>query len=221
MLPIRNTIGHALSTYAEVRTRITNELNETDVATDVANAVQSVIREHETTRFRFNEARDFTLTTVVGQAIYTITDASWIPTVVRLDDKAYVTVNSQFRQMRRDEFFDLELKSDNSAAQGQPWKFAYFASTLRLYPIPDAAYPVRFFGVKRLSTLSADSDTNAWTVEGELLTIYAAKRWLLQHVIQDDGYATAMAAAEQAERNRLITEKALQTARGRLTATRF
>lgn len=196
-----------MSTYLEVRTRVAEELDRTDLAsTDhLANAVLMTIKRYEGTRLYFNEARDLTFTTVAGQALYTSADASWIPTVLRLDE-GYVTVGGQFRLLCRADPFTLEYLSDNSASEGEPYDWAYYNQNVRLYPVPDTAYAVRFYGLKRLATLVEDTDTNAWTTDAEDLLVAGAKRWLCQHVTRDLQFAEVMKLAEDEALTRLQRE---------------
>lgn len=57
-----------------------------------------------------------------------------------------------------DEYFNLQ-----AGAAGQPTQYCYYQDRLWMYPTPNALYGLIISYVGRLTTLSADSDTNGWT----------------------------------------------------------
>jgi hypothetical protein len=71
-----------------------------------------------------------------------------------------------------------------------------------LFPIPAAAYPINIDGLARLSPnpLSADTDTNAWMVEGEQLIRHQAKYLIYRDVVRDaEGKANAAEGIQEAQ----------------------
>ena len=89
----------------------------------------------------------------------------------------------------------LEDVSVNSAVQGQPADYAYYGLQLRLYPIPDNAYPINILGTTRLAAISNPNDSNAWTSDAEALIRCEAKMDLYENTLQ---------APELADRMRLL-----------------
>lgn len=210
-----------MATFGEVKSRVINELDRTDLASVAPDAVRLTIKRYEAERLHFTVSRNLTLNTVAGQVLYTGSDASWIPDIVRIDNPGFVLVGGQNRKVYRDDPVVLEFMTDNSATQGEPLNWAYYAQQLRLYPVPDQVYSLRFHGVMRLAALSADGDTNAWTTDAEDLITAGAKRWICQQVTKDFQLAEVMKMAEDEALQRLRSEYTDRHATGKITATQF
>jgi len=74
---------------------------------------------------------------------------------------------------------------------------------VRLYPVPNGAFPLILSYVRSLTTLSADGDTNAWMTHGEELIRLRAKADLYINYLENPGMAQAMDFAEQRVLGRL------------------
>ena len=211
-----------MSTFGNMIDRIADELDRTDLTTQIQKAIQTAIDRYERKRFYFNEARSLTFNTVDGQEFYTSSDASDIPNLLFIDNVKLTVSGSDKIDLERVPYSELEHDSSNlTVDEGQPTSYAYFAKQLRLYPIPNAAYAVRVSGVFSLSDLSATADTNAWMTDGEALIRSRAKRELLTHVIRDAEGAQAMAQAEAEELQSLIQATNARSSSGTITPTEF
>lgn len=211
-----------MSDYGTMKARIAAELERSDLLAGnfIQNAIQDAIKHREQKRFWFNESRDLTFPTVNGQRIYTATDASWIATVIDID-ALFITVGGQNRCLRRRDAADIELHSDNAALVGEPYSWAYWDSTIQLYPIPQQAYTVRAYAQVRLTTLSADADTNAWMTYGERLIRQTAKALICSDVIMDDAAAAKYGGLSEAALATLEEETGRRQATGCVVATQF
>jgi hypothetical protein len=211
-----------MSTYLEMQTRIADELDRTDLTSQIQKAIQTAIAFYERKRFWFNEARSITFNTVDGQEFYTSADQSDIPNLLTIDFVKLTISGSDKVNLDRSSYQELEYWSSNlSTDEGQPTAYAYYAKQLRLYPIPDAAYAVRVSGVFSLATLSADSDTNAWMTDAEALIRTRAKREILTHVIRDLEAAGVMNQVEQEQLKSLIEANTFRSSTGTILATEF
>ena len=189
-----------MTTLGTMMDRIADELDRTDMTSQIQQAIKTAISKYERKRFYFNEARSLTFTTVDGQEFYTSADATDIPNLLFIDNVKLTISSSDKIDLDRADYSELEYLSTNSTTdEGQPTCYAYYAKQLRLYPIPDAAYAVRVSGVFALSDLSATADTNAWMTDAEALIRSRAKREIFTHVIRDVEGAQAMAQAEAEE----------------------
>jgi hypothetical protein len=90
----------------------------------------------------------------------------------------------------------IEDMQDGSVT-GEPEYYSRFADKIRLYPIPSSVYTVTASYSYKLTALSADADTNAWTDECEELIRQASKRILATDVIHADDLATKFGTLEQ------------------------
>ncbi len=178
------------------RTDLLSPLSDSSLASSpIKNAIASAIAKWEREKFYFNEAYTVPwFTTVAGQELYTSSDAASIATTPDVDD-LNILINANRYTMNKRSWDYLEQMSINPANRGQPFDWAYFAEQIRLYPIPDAAYPVTASRVTRANALANDSDTNVWTQDGYDLIRSEAKLILAQEVIHDDALATRMKLA--------------------------
>jgi hypothetical protein len=209
-----------MATLSTMKSRLADELARSDLTSQIADAINDAIAEHERERFWFNESRDKTFSTVADQRVYTASDASWISQIIEIDD-LFVTVSGQNRRMCKEDPSHMELLSDSSGSSGAPYSWAYLDNSIQLYPIPDQAYTVRAVGHVRLTALASDAESNAWTTEAEQLIRHPA-RLLVQGVILKDGEG-ASGSAQLAERalGLLRAETSRRKTLGRIQATQF
>lgn len=228
------------STYLLLQKAVADELGDrTDLLSPLSdsgltlspikNAVQSAIAKWEREPFYFTEAYSSPLfTTVASQEFYTTSDAPAIATAPEIYLlHALVSANRYTLNPRTWEYLD-EI-SVNPAVTGQPIDWAYFAEQIRLYPIPNGAYPIRATRLTRPSALSADSDANVWTQDAYDLIRSEAKLILAREVLHDAGIQGEMQAAiygnrMTGERGYLYALKAETTrrgARGRIRPSHF
>lgn len=224
------------ATYLVLQSQIADELGgRTDLLTvlsgsgltlsPIKNAIQSAIAKWERERFYFNEVYNSAtplFTTVVGQELYTTSDAAGIATAPDIDELRALISGTRVVLTRRP-WGELEALSSNPSARGQPSEWAYFGQQIRLYPIPDAAYAIAASRVQRLTALSADGDSNIWTQDGFDLIRCEAKRILAMEVLHDADLAARMEAQIYGPRGYLYVLKAETTrrAKSRIRPTQF
>jgi hypothetical protein len=209
-----------MATLGTMKTRIASELDRSDISSQIASAIEDAIAIHERERFWFNVGRDLTFSTVDGQRIYTTADGSWIPNIVDID-AMFVTVSGQNRELVRADPAWLEYLTDSSSQESSPYHYAYFAKSIQLYPVPDAVYTVRALGHYRLTALSGDEDTNAWTTEAEQLIRRTAKAIIALDVTDDKQEAVLLDPVIQAHLQELRAETSRRTSKGRIKPTEF
>lgn len=211
-----------MSDFGTMKTRIANELERSDLLSGnfIQNAIQDAIKHREQERFWFNESRDLTFSTVNGQRIYTVTDASWIGSVIDIDH-LFITVGGQNRCLRRRDAAEIELMADASGLVGEPYSWAYWNSTIQLYPVPQQVYTVRAYAQVRLNELSADADTNAWMTYGERLIRQTAKALICTDVIMDDAGAAKYGGLSETALGTLEEETSRRQSTGSVVATQF
>lgn len=222
------------ATYLQLQQSIADELgNRTDLLSPLSDsgltdspikkAIQSAIAKWERENFYFNESYDSPLfTTVAGQEFYTTADAAGIvssPNIASL----HILISATRMPLYLRPWEYLEGLSISPASRGQPQDWAYFGQQLRLYPIPDGAYPVRASRTTRIAALSADGDTNVWTTDAYDLIRSEAKLILAGEVLHDDDMASRMVAAIHGPQGYLYSLKAETARRGlsRIKPTQF
>lgn len=206
-------------TYLVLQQQVADELGDRqDLLTPLAdsslalspiqNAIQTAIAKWEREPFYFNEYYadavahpTWTFTTVSGTEFYTTSgDAAGTQTGNLLANSPYlarihVTVSNNRYMLTSRTWAYIENISTNPSTIGQPVDYAYFGETLRLYPIPDGAYPVSLTSIPRFAALSADADTNCWTTDAYDLIRSEAKLILANEVLMDNDLAARMGVA--------------------------
>lgn len=168
----------------------------------IQNAVQTAISKWEREPFYFNEAYTTSdagvgtpfFTTVLAQEIYTVADGPLIGTAPETT-VLHVLINSNRYQMTPRTWRYIDGISTNNKWTAQPTDWAYYAKQIRLYPVPDAAYPVTATQTLRQTALSADGDANCWTQDAYDLIRTEAKLILAREVLFDDALAARMEVA--------------------------
>lgn len=210
-----------MATFLALKTEIAGDLKRSNLTTEIAAAVQSAIAWNERTRFWFNETRSVTFNTVASQEFYGTADSTDIPNMLKIDS-VFLRDGNNVYPLDRAYDAEQEEESQNATLTGRPTQFSYSAvGQIRLLPVPAAVYPMRIHGVKRLTALSADGDTNAWTTEAYELTRCTAKRFLYTHIIKDMEQAQIMVMAETAAKDQLLVETSQRRALGRIVPTEF
>ncbi|MCA1298035.1 phage adaptor protein [Stappia indica] len=212
-----------MTTLSTLKTRIAADLDDTSGAygDDIADAISRAIEFYQPVRFGFNETRDETFTTVAGQQIYSSEDDTAIPAFYRLD-LVTVTVAGQVRRLDRVDPGELELLSDSSASTGDPYAYAYFDNSLRLYPIPGAGYTIRMVGhIKKAAPASDEEAGNVWMTEAYQLIRCAAKKYLAENVTEDAQLQARMERAEERELGRLVKQSGARIGSGMIVPTQF
>ena len=207
-------------TYSTIRTRIADEFDDSALAgmtaAQVNNAIQAAILHYQRERFYFTESRAQTFATVASQEFYGTADNSNIPNLSQIDELT-ITVNGLRYPLNQRPWEWIDLVSTTTTSTGAPTDYCYYASQIRLYPIPDAAYTVRISGLIRLATLSADGDTNAWVTvgDGEELIRQRAKWDLATNLLNmDPDQAMKFKGAEMVAYNALRSENIRRLAGG-------
>ena len=188
-----------------MRSRIADELvNDGDITTAQINyAIQDAIKYYERREWWFNTASG-SFTTVANQEYYTSSDWSVLDNQVQIDAMT-ITYNGVISPMKGIDFEEIN-DTQNGYIIAVPRNFAYYKQSLRFFPIPNGAYPVTVLYSKRLTTLSADGDTNAWTNEAEELIRQSAKRRIALNYLQADDLATRFATLEREAFSELLAE---------------
>ncbi len=209
-----------MATYGGAIDLILTELsrNDTSITAYVEREFLKAVESYSTTRFWFNEARaSFTASNTIYYPINTVipADSTYAAGFVEIDQVSAV-VNSGTYELPRETHQELE-RMDVSGFTGTPARFAIFGEKLRLYPkaATGTTYQLNVVGTRRLATLSASTESNAWTnealnlISARVQKVYAAKK------AKDVEAAQIFQLAEDEELARLMerTEKYLSAGR--------
>ena len=208
-----------MTTFAILKARIADEIARTDLTANIITSVVSAVAFYERRRFYFNEATT-TFSTVSGQDYYSSSDNAAIATLIEIDS-LLVTESGTKSPVIATDFQFIADQNNSSSATGAPQFYCYYKRNIRLSPFPDAVYTMTMAYVARLTALSADADTNAWTTDAEELIRCRAKWDLFSHVIRDFGEADRAKQAELEALSVLEAETGKRISPGRLRPTQF
>jgi hypothetical protein len=215
-------------TYRELQTQIIDELGDradllvpllttASASSPIKRAIQSAIAKWEREPFYFNEMYNSStplFTTVAGQELYTTAAAAGIVTAPEINELRAL-VSGTYRVLTKRSWAYLSDISSNPTSRGQPDEWAYLASNIRLYPIPDGAYQVGATRLQRLTALAADADTNVWTQDGFDLIRCEALANLGHGILKDPALAAQAEAQIYGPRGYLYALKAETTRRAK------
>ena len=224
-----------MSDYLDMQNRIADELSRTDLTSQIQLAILSAIQTYRGKRFYFNELRSDTFNTVNGQEFYGSADLADIPNIPDIDSLMFNQSSSFRYPLNKRTWAQLELWSINpTAISGFPTDFCWYGGQIRLYPIPNGVYSCRISGTIRLTPdpLSDNTDTNAWTNDGEELIRQRAKGDLNINVMRDPDYINErrtiaaqglwfLSSMEQSAWDVLQSESTERLSSGNLVMTQF
>ena len=200
-----------MTTFAIMQARIADEIVRDDLAAQIKNAINQAINTWEGARFVFNEKR-YLINTVNGTEYYDLVSPTLLlssgaavgtgETVLELDSITCTVNNMPYPLTPRTQQWFDRYATLPTQFKGQPDSYGIYNNQIRLFPIPDKAYPLNLSALARLSPnpLTADADTNAWMTEGEPLVRQQAKYILYRDVIRDaEGKAGAGEGIQEAQ----------------------
>lgn len=188
-------------TYGNLQSRIADDLNRTDLTSQIKENILLAIQHYKSERFWFNEASQ-TLASVIGQVYVTA------PSDILVIDDFYITVSSRNVEMVEQDLNSiLEFRPPTN---GRPRAYCYYQNRFELDRPADIVYSMPLYYQKELAQLSSDSDTNGWTTDAEDVIVFRAEKTLYANVIKDSDKANTAAVQE---RDALTALRALRNSR--------
>lgn len=172
-------------TYLELQNQIADDLNRSDLSSQIQTAIKDAIVCYERQRFWFNEEVS-TSSTVASQQTYTL------PTDCLFVDMLQITSGTRTWELNRREWTDFEDYWSQNTTTGVPSDWSVEQNTLYLAPTPNAIFTLTISYVKSLTTLSADADTNEWTTTAKDLIRCHAESSLFDFVIHNSELSDRM-----------------------------
>ena len=203
-------------TYLNLQTRVSDEINDSSNGSvslaQVKKAIISAIEHYERERTWFNETITTNLTT---SDQFSFINA---PTDIVFIDKLQITSGTAKYTIERIPYEEWAIRAGTSTSTGQPTQYAYYQDRFWFFPAPNSAYTLTLSYVKRLTTLSADSDNNGWTNFAEPLIRFRAEWDIFAHLLFFMDLAAQAKAAEMDELMAFDTERMQRNTTGRVRA---
>lgn len=208
-----------MSTLIQMRTRIADDINRSDLDTQINKAINRAIEYYsKKIRFWFNE-KTATFNTVASQFNYGSADG--IPTDNMEIDYVKLAISGSNNVPLTPRTYDYIQTANVGNLTGTPTDYAYYKENFWLYPVPNAALTITVSYVKNYTALSADADTNDFTEEAEDLIESRAEWWLYNRVIKDYEAAQVAKAEELEALTTLLQETVRITKSGKVRASSF
>lgn len=179
---------------ATLKARIADEINRTDLTSQISNAITSAIAKYRSWRFEVNE-QTATFSTAASTESYA---APTLPSDIGEIDSIRMTFNGRRMVLKPMNFLQMQALATSTSTNGQPSYWSWYAQTLYFYPIPDAIYSTLIAYQQRKAAPASDSDTSTiWTNQAEALVRHCAKKLLYRDVVKDANNAQAAEIAER------------------------
>lgn len=194
-----------MATFEDMRARIADDLNRTDLTTQIQKAINRAIEHYEKERFWFNEnVWSFSCSSATEQVAFSAANTTDLKEI----DKVTITRNSSdIYPLDRITYQELRDTATTGVTHTNvPVDYSIFKNTWFFYPVPDQNYVIHAYGQKSYATLSASADTNDFTTDAEDLIEARARWWLYAHILKDAGQA-AVAKATEMEALSALREK--------------
>ena len=185
----RGTLGFMMD-------KIADQIARTDLGPQIAEVINDAINFYQPHRFIFSEGRDTSLSTVIGQEFYGVADDPLLgPAGLFAFDYITVTIGTAQFDLPRYQPEDIELLSQSGTQMGQPQCYSYYNFQMRLYPVPNAVYPLTIAAHQRIPAPATTSTLeNPWMTAGERLIRGRAKYEIALNYTSDLDEAQRMTA---------------------------
>ncbi len=206
------------TTLADMRARIMDELQRTDLASQINNAITEAADYFRRDVFFRNDAQDSSTVTVAGTAVYPA------PADVAEIRQLSITVsNTKYPlRLRSWEYINAEDSNVLSPVSGPPIEYAVNllsgGMSIRLFPTPAGAYRLQYDYVQIIPAPVQDTDSNFWTMEGREMVRAYAKYLLRMTVLNDPPSAQVDLALADQYLRKLKQETGAKKFTGRLRA---
>lgn len=205
-----------MATYGQIEDDIATLLARSGINSDIRSAILGAIKFYENEPFWFNEDT-FKKTLSSSQSLYTLTGSLSLITSIL---NAKITYNGTEYPLRAEQQQELD-RIDATTSYELPSRYAIWGNQIRTYPTPNSAYTVTFRAYRKYTTLSASTDTNAWTVNAEELIKARAMWWLGMTRLRNPTLAQASKEIEMQALTTLRRKTNNLTATGKTTPTSF
>ena len=206
-----------MSTLVQMRSRIADDLNRSDLSTQIDRAINRAIEHYESEGFWFDE-KIATFNTVASQENYGSVDS--IPTDIKEIDFVQVTISGRkFELYPRT--YDYIKRMNASGTTGEPYDYCYYQENFYLSPIPNAVRTITVSYQQKYSTLSADGDSNDFTTDAEDLIENHAKADIYANTLHEPDEASRCWQMRDIALNALRAKTYKLKASGKLVPTSF
>lgn len=185
--------------YGQLQARIADEVLGSPTTAQIQNAIGDAISEYERESFWFNQIRSFgdvtgsvsNFQTVAGKEFYSADDLPVLANFPHISKISVLAFNNRYALIPRTPQW-MDDQSISPSWNGLPTDWTWHSNALRIYPIPNDAYPLIIDATIRFAPLTDSTDYNPWTNRGEALIRMEAKRLLFVNITRNPTQAAVM-----------------------------
>lgn len=166
-------------TYRTMQDRIADELKRSNIANQIASAIQDAVLFYQQEAFFFTENTDSSTTTVQGTNLY-----AFPSDLIRPIDLTLTIPNAGLvypLNLRDLDWILVRDEAINPVQEGQPTDYCIFQNQARLWPTPDAQgpYTLNWYYDAVIPAPVNDTDGGFWVTGSQELMVRAYAKGLL------------------------------------------
>lgn len=207
-----------MSTFSQLRTRIADKLNRSDLNSQINESINAAIEFYAAYRFWFSETTG-TFSTIASQEAYGIADG--IPSTIAEIDYLKITISSTDQPDIEKRPIQWIQERNEGRSTGTPSYYAWYQNKIYFSLIPDAIKTITVFYKKSYAELSADSDTNDFTTYARKLIESHALMLVYEEVLKIPEQALIHEKRAANELQSLIIQTENFTSSNQITPTQW
>ena len=193
-----------MATKSDLSSQIEDDLDRTDLTSQVNSAIDYAIDYYAKDRFWFNESVNQSVSLTSSIAELALSD---LPQTFMEIDRLRLKLSSTLLLDLYHRDYDWIMSRQDTNLIGQPVEYCIYNEKLQFDSYADTSYTLIIDGIRSLGNSASNTytsaDATAWFNDAKELIRVAAKRNLYANVIKDFDMATAMKTIEDMEYNRL------------------
>lgn len=170
-----------MATITELKAKIADDINRTDLTSQISDAVQQAVDFYSVEALWFQEERASN-TTEQGEPLYEL------PEDFLSLHTLYVTVNSAKYPLNQMQMAQFEARHIDDSLEGEPTDFTIYDQQIKLGPTPDAEYLLTMHYLRFIDPPSSGMNNYTERLLGQLINA-RAKHILYADTIRDPSEA--------------------------------
>jgi hypothetical protein len=211
-----------MATRQDIENEIADDLDRSDLSSQITNAVNAAIRAYRFERLTFNESYRVTATLSISLATLALSDVT--PRFRRIDRIRLQRAAGDYLDLYKRDYGWIMARQDVPTV-AQPVEYCVYNNTIHFDSVADDSYTLLMDGIADTGTGSSGTFTAqssaAWFNEGRQLVRHRAKREIYAHVLKDIELASVAKGAEDDALRILKAEQSEQNGTGYIRPTEF
>jgi hypothetical protein len=182
-----------MATLGEMQDRIADDLNRSDIATQIKKAINRAFIYYEKEPWWFKEAND-TFSTSASAKSYNASDG--VASDIKRIEYVEIIQNSSAHSLEQKDISFIQQSNPNDST-GFPQYFAWWENKIWFSPVPSQAWDVKVYYTKKYTEITATTSTNDFLSYAEDLIESRARKWLNLRVLKNTEQGLVAAQEEE------------------------